>query len=108
MLNACLTVRARTPNSHAGKGWEQFTDAALKAVSALPRPVVFLLWGAYAQKKIPLLDATRHVILKSAHPSPYSAASGFFGSRPFGKANEALTAAGQPPVNWQLPAVVGQ
>jgi uracil-DNA glycosylase len=104
MLNACLTVRAKTPNSHAGRGWEKFTDAALKAVGALPRPVVFVLWGAYAQKKIPLIDA-RHVILKAAHPSPFSAANGFFGSKPFSKTNDALKAAGQPPIDWQLPEV---
>jgi uracil-DNA glycosylase len=104
MLNACLTVRAKTPNSHAGKGWEKFTDAALKAVNELPRPVVFVLWGAYAQKKIPQLDL-RHHILKAAHPSPFSAANGFFGSKPFSKTNDALKAAGQKPIDWQLPEV---
>ena len=107
MLNACLTVRAKTPNSHAGKGWEKFTDAALKAVSALPRPVVFVLWGAYAQKKIPLIDS-RHVVLKAAHPSPFSAANGFFGSRPFSKTNDALKAAGETPIDWQLPEVADE
>ena len=105
MLNACLTVRAKTPNSHAGKGWEKFTDAALTAVSDLPRPVVFVLWGAYAQKKIPLIGE-RHVVLKAAHPSPFSAANGFFGSRPFSKTNDALRAAGQTTIEWQLPEVV--
>jgi uracil-DNA glycosylase len=104
MLNACLTVRAKTPNSHAGKGWEKFTDAALKAVNELPRPVVFVLWGAYAQKKIPLIG-DRHVILRAAHPSPFSAANGFFGSKPFSKTNDALKAAGQKPIDWQLPEV---
>jgi uracil-DNA glycosylase len=104
MLNACLTVRAKTPNSHAGKGWEKFTDAALKAVNELPRPVVFVLWGAYAQKKIPLIDV-RHVVLKAAHPSPFSAANGFFGSKPFSKTNDALKTAGQKPIDWQLPDV---
>ena len=104
MLNACLTVRAKTPNSHAGKGWEKFTDAALKAVNELPRPVVFVLWGAYAQKKIPLIDS-RHVILKAAHPSPFSAANGFFGSKPFSKTNDALKAVGEEPIDWQLPEV---
>lgn len=105
MLNACLTVRVKTPNSHAGKGWEKFTDAVLKTVDALPRPVVFVLWGAYAQKKIPFIDV-RHVILKAAHPSPFSAASGFFGSKPFSKTNDALKTAGEKPIDWQLPEVV--
>lgn len=104
MLNACLTVRAETPNSHAGKGWEKFTDAALRAVVAQKRRIVFLLWGAYAQKKIPLIDAEQHVIIKSAHPSPLSAAHGFFGSKPFSKVNAALTEAGEKPIDWRLPA----
>ena len=103
LLNACLTVREGAPNSHAGKGWEKFTDAAIHAVSAQKRTVVFLLWGAYAQKKIPLIDQKRHVIIKSAHPSPLSAANGFFGSKPFSKVNAALKAAGEEPINWQLP-----
>jgi uracil-DNA glycosylase len=105
MLNAVLTVRAKTPNSHANKGWEKFTDAALRAVNDLPHRVVFLLWGAYAQKKVPLITAPRHVILKSAHPSPFSAANGFFGSKPFSKANAALEAAGEKPIDWKLPEV---
>jgi uracil-DNA glycosylase len=103
MLNACLTVRAGEPNSHAGKGWEQFTDAAIRAVNAQTHTVVFLLWGAYAQKKIPLIDPKRHVVVKSAHPSPYSAANGFFGSKPFSKINAALEAAGESPIDWRLP-----
>lgn len=108
MLNAVLTVRAKTPNSHANKGWEQFTDAALKAVNELPRTVVFILWGAYAQKKIPLVTAPQHAILRAAHPSPYSAANGFFGSRPFSQANAALEAAGEKPIDWQLPEQVAE
>jgi uracil-DNA glycosylase len=103
MLNACLTVRADAPNSHAGKGWEKFTDAALRAVNALERTVVFLLWGAYAQKKIPLIDQSRHVIIKSAHPSPLSAHNGFFGSKPFSQVNDALKNAGETPIDWRLP-----
>ena len=106
MLNACLTVRAKTPNAHAGKGWEKFTDAALKAVNDLPHTVVFVLWGAYAQKKIPLITNDRHVILRSAHPSPFSAANGFFGSKPFSRTNAALEAAGEKPIDWQLPETV--
>ncbi len=103
MLNACLTVRSGEPNSHAGKGWEAFTDAAIRAVNALPRPVVFLLWGSYAQKKEKLIDSTRHVVIKGVHPSPLSADKGFFGSRPFSKINAALAAAGRKPIDWQLP-----
>ena len=103
MLNACLTVRAEKPNSHAGKGWEKFTDAVLRAVNAQKRRVVFLLWGAYAQKKIPAIDQSRHVIIRSAHPSPLSAANGFFGSKPFSKVNAALMEAGEKPIDWRLP-----
>ena len=104
LVNAVLTVRSGKPASHAGKGWEAFTDAALAAVSAGPSPVVFLLWGAYAQKKAGLIDATRHAVLKSAHPSPLSAHTGFFGSRPFSKINDALKGFGRPPIDWTLPA----
>lgn len=104
MLNACLTVRKGAANSHAGKGWELFTDAAIRAVNAQTRTVVFLLWGAYAQKKIPLIDAGRHVIVKSAHPSPFSEAR-FFGTKPFSTINAALAAAGTAPVDWKLPDV---
>jgi uracil-DNA glycosylase len=103
LLNACLTVREGKPNSHAGKGWEVFTDAALGAVNAQQRRVVFLLWGSYAQKKIPLIDTSRHVVVKSAHPSPLSAANGFFGSKPFSQINAALADAGEAPIDWQLP-----
>lgn len=102
MLNAVLTVRAKTPNSHANKGWEKFTDAALKAVNDLPRTVVFLLWGAYAQKKVPLIAAPQHVILRSAHPSPFSAANGFFGSKPFSKINQTLRSWGKPAIDWAI------
>jgi uracil-DNA glycosylase len=106
MLNAVLTVRSGAPASHANKGWEKFTDAALKAVSAKPTPVVFLLWGGYAQKKRSLLDADRHIIIQSAHPSPLSANAGFFGSKPFSKINAALTELGHTPINWTLPDTV--
>ncbi len=105
LMNAVLTVRSGKPASHAGKGWETFTDAALAAVNAGPSPVVFLLWGAYAQKKAGLIDATRHTVLKSAHPSPLSAHTGFFGSKPFSKINDALEGYGRPPIDWKLPAV---
>jgi len=106
LLNAVLTVRAHTANSHKGKGWEMFTDAVIKAVSAKPEPVVFVLWGGYAQKKLPLIDASRHTVLQSVHPSPLSARSGFFGSRPFSQINTALENTGQPPINWHLPPSV--
>ena len=103
LLNAVLTVRAGQANSHAGHGWETFTDAIIRAVNTRPERVVFILWGAYARRKAELVDTGRHVILQSAHPSPFSAANGFFGSRPFSKANAALRAAGLPEINWQLP-----
>jgi uracil-DNA glycosylase len=103
MLNACLTVRVEKPNSHAGKGWEKFTDAALRAANGQKRRIVFVLWGAYAQKKIPSIDQGRHVVVKSAHPSPLSAANGFFGSKPFSKVNAALAEAGEKPIDWRLP-----
>jgi uracil-DNA glycosylase len=106
MLNACLTVRKGAANSHSNKGWESFTDAAIRAVNDQKRRVVFLLWGAYAQKKIPLIDQKRHLIIKSAHPSPFSADNGFFGSKPFSKINAALEEAGEGPVDWKLPEKV--
>ncbi|MET0406415.1 MAG: uracil-DNA glycosylase [Cystobacter sp.] len=103
LLNAVLTVREAEANSHAGHGWEVFTDAVIRAVSAQPEPVVFVLWGGYAQKKVPLIDAHRHAILKGPHPSPLSASRGFFGSRPFSHANAELEKRGREPVDWSLP-----
>lgn len=105
MLNAVLTVRAGEINSHQGKGWEVFTDAIISKVNEKQEPVVFVLWGAYAQKKVKLIDSGRHIIIKSAHPSPLSARNGFFGSRPFSAINEALRAAGKPEIDWQLPDI---
>lgn len=102
LLNATLTVRAHAAASHQGKGWERFTDAVLRAVDAKPEPVVFILWGASARKKKQLIDTARHVVIESPHPSPLSAHRGFFGSRPFSRANEALTAAGRTPLDWSL------
>jgi uracil-DNA glycosylase len=102
LLNAVLTVRAHQPNSHKDKGWEKFTDAAIKALSGRDDPVVFVLWGAYAQKKEKLIDTTKHRVLKAAHPSPLSA-SKFFGSKPFSAVNTALEEQGKTPINWQLP-----
>jgi uracil-DNA glycosylase len=103
LLNAVLTVRAHAPNSHKGRGWETFTDAVIRTVSARESPVVFVLWGGYARKKVPLVDASRHVVIQSAHPSPLSARNGFFGSKPFSKVNAALREAGKPEIDWKLP-----
>jgi uracil-DNA glycosylase len=103
LLNTVLTVRAHTPNSHKGKGWERFTDAVIRRVSERAEPVVFVLWGGHAQKKLGLIDDSRHAIVQSAHPSPLSARNGFLGSRPFSKINAALRSWGQPPIRWQLP-----
>jgi uracil-DNA glycosylase len=103
MLNAVLTVRAGETNSHQGKGWEIFTDKIISSVNAKEDPVVFVLWGAYAQKKLALIDTDKHTIIKSAHPSPLSARNGFFGSRPFSQINKALRTAHKPQIEWQLP-----
>jgi uracil-DNA glycosylase len=102
LLNAVLTVRARAAASHAGKGWETFTDEVIRTVNAKDHRVVFILWGGYARRKKALIDQRRHVVIESAHPSPLSAHNGFLGSRPFSKANAALTEAGLPPVDWCL------
>ncbi|GAA1566083.1 uracil-DNA glycosylase [Streptomyces globosus] len=102
LLNAVLTVREGEPNSHKGKGWEKFTDAVIRAVADRPDPAVFVLWGAYAQKKLPLIDQERHVVVKGAHPSPLSAKK-FFGSRPFTQINEAVAAQGHEPIDWRIP-----
>jgi uracil-DNA glycosylase len=103
LLNSVLTVRAHEPNSHKGKGWEPFTDAVLRAVVAREEPVVFVLWGAPAQKKAALVDAERHDVVSSAHPSPLAAQRGFFGSRPFSKANAALRRHNLSEIDWCLP-----
>lgn len=102
LLNAVLTVRAHQANSHQGKGWENFTDAVLRAVNGVDRQVVFLLWGSYAQRKAEWIDTTRHTVLKAPHPSPLSATRGFFGCGHFSKTNAALRSAGLSPINWQL------
>lgn len=102
LLNAVLTVRQAEPNSHAGKGWETFTDAVIRAVNAKPQRVVFVLWGAYARKKAKLITGKQHVIIESAHPSPLSVAK-FLGTKPFSKVNAALEEAGETPIDWQLP-----
>jgi uracil-DNA glycosylase len=102
MLNASLTVRAGEPMSHAKIGWAAFTDAVIKKVADHKEHVVFILWGKFAQEKAALIDATKHLILKAAHPSPLSAHNGFFGSKPFSRTNEYLTAHGIDPVDWKI------
>lgn len=104
LLNAVLTVRARQAGSHARRGWETFTDRVIAAVNDKDHPVVFILWGGYARKKKALIDARRHLVIESPHPSPLSAHHGFFGTRPFSRANEALVDAGLDPIDWYLPA----
>ncbi|WP_437520351.1 uracil-DNA glycosylase [Sorangium sp. So ce726] len=103
LLNTVLTVRAHTPNSHKNQGWESFTDAVIKKVNDRPDGVVFVLWGGHAQKKAKLIDAKRHTVIKAAHPSPLSARSGFFGSKPFSTINSALRARGADEIDWRLP-----
>jgi len=102
LLNATLTVRAGQAGSHQGKGWETFTDQVIRAVDAKPEHVVFVLWGGYARRKKALIDTSRHTVLESPHPSPLSAHNGFFGSKPFSRANAALAAHGQQQIDWQL------
>ena len=109
LLNAVLTVRMGAAASHQGRGWERFTDAVIRLVAASPDPVVFMLWGNYAQKKAAFIkdvsQGGRHLVLKSAHPSPLSAHNGFLGSRPFSKANTFLREHGREPIYWALPAL---
>ena len=100
LLNATLTVRAGEPASHQKKGWEEFTDAVIRKVSDEREHVVFILWGAYAGKKSELIDARKHLIIKSVHPSPFAADKGFFGSKPFSKANAWLAEQRLAPVKW--------
>lgn len=107
LLNSVLTVEMGNAASHQGKGWERFTDAIIRLVNERADPVVFMLWGAYAQRKAAFVDATRHLVLKSPHPSPLSAHNGFFGCRHFSQANAFLEAHGQKPIDWALPPVEG-
>ncbi len=100
LLNSVLTVRNGQPASHRNKGWEAFTDAAIKALSTGREHLVFILWGNFAIGKLPLIDASKHVVIKSPHPSPFSAHSGFFGSKPFSKTNAALEKWHEVPVRW--------
>ena len=103
LLNTVLTVRAHQPNSHRGMGWELFTDRVIKELDRKDSPVVFLLWGANARQKARVITNPNHIKLETVHPSPLSAYNGFFGCRHFSRCNEALTASGQTPIDWQLP-----
>jgi len=103
LLNSVLTVEMAKAASHQGKGWEPFTDAVIRLVNAKDRPVVFMLWGAYAQKKAAFVDTQKHLVLKAAHPSPLSAHNGFLGCRHFSQCNAFLERNGLPPIDWALP-----
>ena len=107
LLNNCLTVEQGQAASHAKRGWEGFTDAVIRLVNDREEPAVFILWGSHAQRKAAFVDNTRHLVIKSPHPSPLSAHNGFFGTRPFSKANAFLETHGQPPIDWQLPPLDG-
>ena len=107
LLNTVLTVRAHQAGSHRGHGWEQFTDAIIRAVNSQNRPVVYMLWGAPAQAKRQMLDNPRHLVLTAPHPSPLSAYRGFFGCRHFSQCNAFLEAHGEKPIDWQIENVRG-
>jgi len=102
LLNSVLTVECGHANSHQGKGWEQFTDKVISVINELERPIIFVLWGAYAQKKGVIIDASRHLVIRTVHPSPLSAYRGFFGSRPFSQINQFLQQQGESEINWEL------
>ena len=104
LLNATLTVEQANAGAHQGKGWEQFTDQAIRALNDQRDAVVFLLWGSHAQKKGAFIDQSRHLVLKSVHPSPLSAYRGFFGCKHFSAANHYLEQHGYAPIDWQLPS----
>lgn len=103
LLNSVLTVEKGMAASHQGKGWEQFTDVVIEQLNQQEKPIAFVLWGAYAQKKGQMIDESKHLVLKSTHPSPLSAHRGFLGSRPFSKINVFLEKTGQKQIDWQLP-----
>jgi uracil-DNA glycosylase len=102
LLNSVLSVRGGAPASHANRGWEQFTDAVIRAVNCRQEPAAFILWGAYARKKAAFVDRSRHFVVESPHPSPYSANSGFFGSRCFSKVNAFLASNGSQEIDWRV------
>jgi uracil-DNA glycosylase len=103
LLNATLTVRAHEAASHQRKGWEEFTDAVIQNLSEKSEGIVFLLWGSYAQKKGEVIDESKHLILKSVHPSPLSASRGFYGNHHFSRTNEYLVSLGKAPIEWEIP-----
>ncbi|MGG0836487.1 uracil-DNA glycosylase [Bacillus paralicheniformis] len=103
LLNTVLTVRRGQANSHKGKGWEQLTDSIIDVLNKRDKPVVFILWGRHAQMKKERIDTSKHFIIQSPHPSPFSARNGFFGSRPFSRANQYLEQIGDVPIDWSLP-----
>ncbi|WCT54551.1 uracil-DNA glycosylase [Paenibacillus kyungheensis] len=105
LLNTALTVRESKPASHRGKGWEQFTDAVIHALNDRSEPMVFLLWGNHAAEKESFIDQERHLIIRSAHPSPFAARKGFFGSKPFSRTNEFLEQHGERPIDWHIPNI---
>ena len=102
LLNATLSVRAHEPGSHQKKGWEKFTDTIIELISQKCENIVFILWGNFAQKKLTLINENKHCIIKSVHPSPFSARNGFFGSKPFSKTNEYLNRMGKEIIDWNL------
>jgi uracil-DNA glycosylase len=102
LLNTVLTVREGTPNCHKGKGWEAFTDRVIETINGREKPVAFVLWGSHAQAKLPMIDTSRHLVVRSPHPSPLSAHRGFFGSKPFSRINEFLVKTGQATIDWHL------
>ncbi|MBT9719585.1 uracil-DNA glycosylase [Enterococcus durans] len=106
LLNTVLTVREGQAYSHRGQGWERLTDTIIEKLNEREQPVVFILWGKPAQKKMKMIDKSKHIILTSSHPSPLSAHRGFLGSKPFSKTNDALLALGEQPIDWQLPETV--
>jgi len=105
LLNATLTVRAHSPGSHQGQGWETFTDSVIHKLNARETPLVFILWGKYAQAKRLIIDDEKHTVLAAAHPSPMSASNGFFGSKPFSKTNAALRRANLQEIDWTIPNI---
>lgn len=105
LLNTVLTVQKSNPNSHKGKNWEFFTNRIISILNDREKPVVFILWGKHAQEKMELIDTKKHPIIRSPHPSPFSAHRGFFGSRPFSRANQFLKEIGSTEIDWQLPDI---
>ncbi|RCW46585.1 uracil-DNA glycosylase [Paenibacillus prosopidis] len=103
LLNTVLTVEEGNPNSHQGMGWERFTDSIIEALNKRERPIVFILWGKHAQKKAANIDGDKHHIIVSPHPSPFAARKGFFGSKPFSRANSFLESMGAAAIDWRIP-----